>query len=76
MDRIWSEPLPTGLWSMFACGYDASSGPIRYNSSAIFWDRFLADWDWINIANPPAASSAFGNIAKQCLDEIFSNRRP
>lgn len=42
MQDIWSKPLPTGLWSMFACGYDAISGPIRYKPSAIFWDRFFS----------------------------------
>ncbi|MEX5684322.1 fibronectin type III domain-containing protein [Pseudomonas silesiensis] len=42
MNKIWSEPLPTGLWSMFACGYDTFSGPVRYNSSAIFWELFFS----------------------------------
>jgi len=41
MDQVWGQPLPNQLWSMFACGYDLLSGPVRYDSSAIFWDKFF-----------------------------------
>ncbi|MDQ0124475.1 chitodextrinase [Pseudomonas lini] len=41
MDDIWGKTQPTGLWSVFACGYDIL-GPIRFNSSAIHWERFFS----------------------------------